>query len=35
VLAKFVEYSHDQGLAKKVWSPEDIVLPQAADSYRL
>jgi 4,5-dihydroxyphthalate decarboxylase len=35
VLAKFAEYSHDQGLAKKVLAPEEIVLPQAADAFRL
>lgn len=35
VLAKFAEYSHDQGLAKKVWAPESIVLTQAADGFRL
>jgi len=35
VLAKFAEYSHDQGLAKQVWTPEEIVLPQAADGFTL
>jgi 4,5-dihydroxyphthalate decarboxylase len=35
VLAKFAEYSHDQGLAKNLWTPESIVLTQAADGFRL
>lgn len=35
VLTKFAEYSYNQGLAKKLRAPEDIVLPQAADGFRL
>jgi 4,5-dihydroxyphthalate decarboxylase len=35
VLDRFAAYSHEQGLAKQRWTPEQIVLPQASDSFRL
>jgi 4,5-dihydroxyphthalate decarboxylase len=35
VLTKFAEYSYAQGLTKKLRTPEDIVLPQAVDTFRL
>lgn len=35
VLEKFAAYSFEQGLAKRRWTPEEIVLPEADDGYRL
>ncbi|WP_236791041.1 ABC transporter substrate-binding protein [Amycolatopsis sp. GM8] len=35
VLEKFAQYSHNQGLASRVWSPEEIVLASAADGFKL
>lgn len=35
VLDKFARYSHDQGLASRLWAAEDLVLASAADSFRL
>jgi 4,5-dihydroxyphthalate decarboxylase len=35
VLETFARYSHDQGLADRVWAAEDLVLGQASDAYRL
>jgi len=35
VLETFARYSHEQGLARSLRAPEEIVLPQAADGYRL
>lgn len=35
VLETFARYSVDQGLAKRAWTAEEIVLPQAADSFRV
>ncbi|MEV0621578.1 ABC transporter substrate-binding protein [Nonomuraea sp. NPDC050404] len=35
VLDRFAAYSHEQGLAKRRWSPEQIVLGRASESYIL
>jgi 4,5-dihydroxyphthalate decarboxylase len=35
VLEVFARYSHEQGLAARRWSAEEIVLPSASDSFRL
>jgi 4,5-dihydroxyphthalate decarboxylase len=35
VLETFARYSHEQGLADRRWAPEDVVLPQAADEFRM
>jgi 4,5-dihydroxyphthalate decarboxylase len=35
VLETFARYSYEQGLAKRVWKPEEIVLAEAADSFRV
>jgi 4,5-dihydroxyphthalate decarboxylase len=35
VLETFARYSHDQGLASRVRTAEEIVLPQASDGYKL
>ncbi|GAB3410893.1 substrate-binding domain-containing protein [Flindersiella endophytica] len=35
VLATFARYSFEQGLAKRVYAPEEIVLPEASDSFTL
>lgn len=35
VLETFARYSHEQGLASRRWSPEQIVLAGAADSFQL
>jgi 4,5-dihydroxyphthalate decarboxylase len=35
VLEKFAEYSHDQGLTIRARTAEEIVLPEAADTFRL
>jgi 4,5-dihydroxyphthalate decarboxylase len=35
VLEVFVRYSHEQGLAARRWSPDEIVLPSASDSFQL
>lgn len=35
VLEVFARYSHEQGLAARRWAPEEIVLADASDSYRL
>lgn len=35
VLETFVRYSHEQGLADRRWAPEDILLSQAGDEFRL
>jgi 4,5-dihydroxyphthalate decarboxylase len=35
VLELFARYSHEQGLAARVYRPEEIVLAQAEDSFRL
>lgn len=35
VLEVFARYSHEQGLAARRWSPEDIVLASASDSFRM
>ena len=33
VLEKFLEYSYDQGLAKKLWKPEEIFVKSANQSF--
>lgn len=33
VLETFLGYSYDQGLAKKVWKPEDIFVTSASPSF--
>jgi 4,5-dihydroxyphthalate decarboxylase len=35
VLEVFAGYSYEQGLASRRWSPEEIVLAEASDTYRL
>ncbi|MEV0388298.1 ABC transporter substrate-binding protein [Nonomuraea sp. NPDC050643] len=35
VLDRFAAYSHEQGLAKRRWAPEQVVLGQASDGFRL
>ncbi|WP_405149610.1 hypothetical protein OG589_15100 [Sphaerisporangium sp. NBC_01403] len=35
VLERFARYSHEQGLARRVWAPEEIVLASASDGFRL
>lgn len=35
VLETFARYSYEQGLADRQWTPEDIVLHQAGDEFRL
>jgi 4,5-dihydroxyphthalate decarboxylase len=35
VLERFARYSCEQGLAKRVWTPEQIVLAAASDGFRL
>jgi 4,5-dihydroxyphthalate decarboxylase len=35
VLETFARYSFEQGLAKRVYEPEEIVLPPASDSFTL
>jgi 4,5-dihydroxyphthalate decarboxylase len=35
VLETFARYSHEQGLADRLWAPEDMMLSQAGDEYRL
>jgi 4,5-dihydroxyphthalate decarboxylase len=35
VLEAFARYSYEQGLASRRWAPEEIVLAEASDSYRL
>jgi 4,5-dihydroxyphthalate decarboxylase len=35
VLETFARYSHDQGLASRVRTAEEIVLAQASDGYKL
>jgi 4,5-dihydroxyphthalate decarboxylase len=35
VLDQFARYSHEQGLAKRRWKPEEIVLAEADDTFRL
>jgi 4,5-dihydroxyphthalate decarboxylase len=35
VLEAFTRYSHEQGLASRRWSPEEVVLAEAADSFRV
>ncbi|MEN3308438.1 MAG: 4,5-dihydroxyphthalate decarboxylase [Micromonosporaceae bacterium] len=35
VLETFGRYSYGQGLASRLWTPEEMVLAQASDSYRL
>ncbi|TDD70318.1 ABC transporter substrate-binding protein [Actinomadura darangshiensis] len=35
VLETFARYSYDQGLANRLWAPEDLVLKSASDSFRI
>ncbi|MFC4118831.1 hypothetical protein [Nonomuraea zeae] len=35
VLDRFAAYSHQQGLARERWAPEQIVLGQASDGFLL
>lgn len=35
VLETFARYSHEQGLADRCWAPEEFLLSQAEDAYRL
>jgi 4,5-dihydroxyphthalate decarboxylase len=35
VLDRFARYSHEQGLARQVWAPEQIVPAGASDSFGL
>jgi 4,5-dihydroxyphthalate decarboxylase len=35
VLETFIRYSYEQGLAGRRWTPDEIVLAEAADSYRV
>ncbi|MFC4587792.1 substrate-binding domain-containing protein [Sphaerisporangium corydalis] len=35
VLERFAGYSHEQGLANRRWTPEELFLPSASDSFRL
>jgi len=35
VLATFLRYSHEQGLAKRVVAPEELFAPETLESFRI
>ena len=35
VIDKFLSYSHEQGLAKRRWTPDEIFAPSSAQTFVL